>query len=203
MRRLFRTRTRSAEEVAPSRAPAGEVARPDDANSSGLLDGSEEGFSIVEVLIAISLLAMVLLGVLRGAVASLTAASVAKEEAVASSLVSGDIAQVVGLPFSSLQAGLNPSVDSLLSDPNISLVSGNYIFNPTGATIPTTNSSSSQTPLVPHIMTVTVGIPYKVATYPTVNSSAPGLVTVTVIVSWKSPTGQTLKSVGETAVAAP
>lgn len=69
-----------------------------------------------------------------------------------------------------------------------------------GATLATGNSNTAEAPLVPHIATVTAGVPFTVATYPTVSSAAPGVVTVTVIVSWKPPTGGTDRVVGETEI---
>jgi len=163
----------------------------------------DEGFSIIEALVAVTLLTVALLAVERGSIAAISAASVAKEHSVASSLVSGDIAQLVALPFTDVQAGLNPTVDSLTSDPNITKSGSNYIFTLTGATIATTNAKTSEAPLVPHIATVTVGIPFTVSTYPTTSSATPGLVTVTVIVTWKLPTGGTSRVVGQTQIAAP
>jgi len=171
------------------------------------VEHGDDGFSLVEVLVAITLLTLVLLGTLRGVIISMSAASVAKERAVASGLISGDVAQVVGLSFASLQAGLNPTADSLGSDPRIStVVTGgvtSYVFSLNGATIPAVNTATALSPLVPHTQTVTIGIPYRVATYPTVSPAAPGIVTVTVVVSWRSPAGGTLTSVGEIELAAP
>ena len=164
----------------------------------------DEGFTIVEVLVAVTLLTVVLLAVERGSIVDLSAASVAKEHSVATSLVSGDIAQVVALPFADVQAGLNASAESLSTDDPqyIKCVSGVCTFLMNGATIPTSNTNSSEAPLVPHIATVDIGIPYQVATYPTM-SSIGNLVTVTIVVTWKSPTGGTLHAVGQTQIAPP
>jgi hypothetical protein len=166
----------------------------------------DAGSSLVEVLVGMALLAAVVLGTLRGVMVTMSASSIAKERAVATSLVSGDLAQVEALPFSSLQSGLNPAADSLSTDPRVStsVSSGvtTYVFRLNNATIPTSNTATAQSPLVPHITTVKIGIPYQVATYPTVASSAPGVVTVTVVVSWRSPSGGTLTAVGETLVTA-
>ncbi len=163
----------------------------------------DEGFSIIEALVAVTILTVSLLAVERGSVAAISAASVAKEHAVASSLVSGDIAQLVALPFADVNVGLNPSVDSLASDPYITKSGSTYTFTLNGATIPTTNAKTSEAPLVPHITTVSAGIAFTVATYPTVSSATPGLVTVTVLVTWKPPTGGKDRAVGETQIAAP
>jgi len=167
----------------------------------------DAGFSLVELVVAITILAVAMLGVGEGLLATMTASSVARERSVATALVSGDIAKVESLPFATLEAGLNPSADSLGADPEIaSTVSGTgttYQFKPTGATIPATSSASSEPPLVPHLVTVTDQVPYKVATYPTVNASTPGIVTVVVVVSWTSPSGNAVSVTGEAEVSAP
>ncbi|MHB1509133.1 MAG: type IV pilus modification PilV family protein [Acidimicrobiales bacterium] len=167
----------------------------------------DDGFSLVELVVALTILAVAMLGVGEGLLATMVGSSVARERSVATALVSGDIAKVESLPFAALEAGLNPSVDSLGADPEIaSTVSGtgtSYVFKPTGATIPATSSASTEPPLVPHVATVTLSIPYKVATYPTVDTSTPGLVTVVVVVSWTTPSGNTVSLTGEAEVSAP
>ena len=98
--------------------------------------------------------------------------------------------------------GLNPSVDSLSTDPNIQTSGSTYTLKLTGATLATTNSNSSENPLVPHITTITASnISYKVGTYPETSSN--GVVTVVVIVSWTSALGGKTQVVGESEVAAP
>ena len=165
-------------------------------------DAKDGGLTMVEVLVAITLLTVVLVVVVRGAVGALQAASVAKEHAVATSLISGDVAALGALPFSDLEAGLNPSVDALSTDANITKSGSTYTFKLNGATLLTANAKTSEAPLVPHISTVSVGIPFKVATYPTASSSS-NLVTVTVVVTWKSPTGSTLQAVGQSQISPP
>jgi prepilin-type N-terminal cleavage/methylation domain-containing protein len=121
----------------------------------------DAGFTIVEVLVAISLLTVVLLCTLQGVIVSLSAASTAKQRAIATGLISGDIATLTALPYISLQQGLNPAVDSLSTDPRITATVTNglttYVFTGNGATIPASNTASSQSPLVPHIQTVNIG----------------------------------------------
>jgi hypothetical protein len=115
--------------------------------------------------------------------------------------LSGDVADMTSLPFADLTAGLNPTVDTLSNDPNIHVSGSTYTLTLTGATLATTNANSSESPLVPHITTTTVGIPYTVATYPEAISN--GVVTVVVIVTWRSALGGIGKVVGETEIAAP
>jgi type II secretory pathway pseudopilin PulG len=173
-------------------------------------DTNEAGYSIVESLVGISLLAVVLLAADRGAIGSLSAATVAKEHSVATGLVTSATAQAVALPFADLQSGLNPSVDSLLTDPNIVKSGSNYLLELNGSVVPTadstiavSNTKNPESPLVPHVTTVNEGIRYTVSTYPTTAPSAPGLVTVVVVVSWKAPTGGIEKVVSEDGIAAP
>ena len=82
-------------------------------------DLADAGYSIVEVLLAITILAVVLLAAARGVMGGLYAASVAKEHSVAAGLMSAAMAEAVALPISDLENGLNPTVDNLANDPNI------------------------------------------------------------------------------------
>ena len=156
---------------------------------------------MLDVLMASSLFAVVILAAGSGTMVSTVAASIAQQRSVAYTLVSADVANVTSLPFADLTSGLNPSVDTLSNDPNIHVSGSTYTLTLTGATLATTNANSSESPLVPHITTTTVGIPYKVATYPEAISN--GVVTVIVIVTWRSALGGTGQVVGETEIAAP
>jgi len=162
---------------------------------------SAEGSTLIEVLIGSSLFAVVILATGSGTMFSTASASIAQQRSVAATLVSRDVATTESLPFADLTAGLNPSVDPLATDPNVQTVGSTYVLKSTGATLATLNTKSSESPLVPHVATVTVRIPYKVATYPSVSSS--GLVTLVVVVTWTSALGGSAQLVGETQVAAP
>jgi Tfp pilus assembly protein PilV len=161
----------------------------------------DDGFALLECLIGFSLFAVVILATGSGAMISTVSASSAQERSVAATLISADVASATALPFSALTLGLNPSADTLANDPNISKVGANYILTLTGATLAATNTSTSQSPLVPHISTTTIGIPYTVATYPETASN--GTVTLVVIVTWKSALGGNSVVMGSTEVAAP
>ena len=182
--------------------------RPDAEDTDRPAARRDRGFTVVETLVSMSIVTLVLFPVARGAITASSASSLAKEHSVATGLISGDVSQLVALPFASVEEGLNPSVDSALcTDPNIACaINGGtttYTLKATGATIPTANTSTSQAPLVPYITHTTVGITYRIATYPTVSSSTPGLVTVAVIVSWTGPNGTAASAVGETELALP
>jgi len=162
----------------------------------------DDGSVLLEVLIAFSLFAVVILAAGSGLLFSTAAASSAQQRAVAFTLVSADVANATSLPFADLTSGLNPSTDSLSTDPNIQTSGSTYTLKLTGATLATTNTNTSESPLVPHITTITASnVTYKVATYPETSSS--GVVTVVVIVSWTSALGGKTQVVGESEVAAP
>lgn len=166
--------------------------------------GGEDGFGLLEVVVALALFAVVLLAADSGSVVSTTAAEAAKQRSVAASLITDDIASVDALKFGDVLTGLNPSVDTLTKDHNITVSGSTYTFTPTGATLLTTNSNTSEAPIVPHLSSVPVGgTNYEVATYPCAVSGNANLVNVVVIVTWTSNDGLTGKLTGEALVAAP
>ncbi|MHB1988088.1 MAG: type IV pilus modification PilV family protein [Acidimicrobiales bacterium] len=181
--------------------------------------GDQGGFTIIEVLVAMSILSVVLLGAERAVVESMSAATVEKEHSIATGLVTSAMAQAVAIKFQDLQDGLNPnamcgtpSVNCLSNDPYVQLVGSSYVLKLNGAivptstsTIPVSNTNTAEAPIVPEmeVSTVNQGIPYTVYTYPTVAASAPGLVTVVVIVTWRSPTGGIDRVVGEDGIGQP
>ena len=161
----------------------------------------DQGSVLLEVLIAFSLLAVVIMAADSGTMFSTAAASVAQQRSVASTLVSADVANASSIPFNDLSNGLNPNAETLSNDSNIQVVGSTYTLKLTGATLASSNTNTSETPLVPHISISTIrGVAYKVSTYP---SSSSGIVTLVVIVTWTSALGGTAKLVGETQMAAP
>ncbi len=169
--------------------------------------GEDGGFSLVELVVALAVLAVAVLGVAEGLLSTIVASSLARQRSVATALVSGDIAKVEALPFADLLSGLNPSADALSSDPEIATVvtstGTTYLFKPTGASIPAASTATSEPPLVPHVSTVRDAISYKVATYPTIAASAPGVVTVVVVVTWTDSSGDRVSVTGVAEVSAP
>jgi hypothetical protein len=163
----------------------------------------EDGSTLIEIVVGFALLAVVVLATASGIMAATAAAATAQQREVAATLISGDIAKIEALPFADVTAGLNPSSDSLSSDANIQVSGSTYTLKLTGATLATTNTKTSDAPLVPHISTSTVDtLNYQVATYPEQSSS--GAITVVVIVSWTSSIDATkAQMVGETVVATP
>src|SRR5579872_3103313 len=97
----------------------------------------DPGFSIIETMVALALLAGLMVGIETTVRFTAQNSSYATQRTTALNLIAGDISQVEGLSFASLQAGLNASAETLTNDPNI--VTGGstgYKFNPTGASIP-------------------------------------------------------------------
>lgn len=160
---------------------------------------------LVEAIVAIGILAVVVVATELGMLDTFSAAGVAKEHDVANNLATAAIDGAIALPFADLEAGLNPSADSLANDPEIrSAGSGSYTLAFDGAALAATNTNTSEAPLVPHLTnTVNAGISYQVATYPTTNASDSGVVNVVVIVTWTSEIGQHEQFVSQAEVSAP
>jgi type II secretory pathway pseudopilin PulG len=184
-------------------------------------DSGEAGYSIVEVLVGITLLAIVLLAADRGAIGTLSAAALGREHSVATGLVTAAMAEAVALPFADVENGLDPTADSSFSTDHNIVASGvtncdatpptsGYVLKLNGVVTPTATSSvpvcnvkTSEAPFVPHVSSVNEGITYTLYTYPTTDTASPGIVTVVVVVTWKAPNGSIQKVVGEDAIAAP
>jgi prepilin-type N-terminal cleavage/methylation domain-containing protein len=157
--------------------------------------GGDEGFGLIEVMIAMVILAIVVLAVTRAAVGAESGATLAQQETVANALASEAVAQVEALPYADLAAGLNPAVDDLALSPYVSATgsgsSASYVLTLNNEQILTDNSATDgEAPLVPFTSTDKLGISYTVSSFPTIANGATGangVITVTVIVSWTSP----------------
>lgn len=173
--------------------------------------GEDGGFGVIEVVMAFSILTLVLIGTEVGAVDAMNTARAVQQHSVAASLIAAAASEAEALPFSTLQAGLDPTADPLTGDPNVSSITSSgtttYHLTLSGGIIAACGTTSPAAPLVPHIAAVTVGVTYHVAAYPTVASATcgtnPALVTLVVVVTWPSATGGTGRLVGVTEVAAP
>src|SRR5450759_4326013 len=69
----------------------------------------ETGFTLIEVLLAFTILSILFFAVERAAIGGVTASSVAAQRATATSLATQAIAEAQALPFADLQMGLNSS----------------------------------------------------------------------------------------------
>jgi Tfp pilus assembly protein PilV len=168
----------------------------------------DAGFGLLEALVALFVLALVLVGVERGAIATIQASAFNRQHVVATGIVTEALAQAETLPFTSLEEGIDSAVGPpLSSDPNVETVTGpsgtSYVYRGNGQVISTSGTDASEAPFAPYATTVTNGIDYDVSTYPTTTASAPGVVTVTVVVTWRTFSGATGRVSGETRIAAP
>ncbi len=178
---------------------------------------ADDGFSLVEVLVAMTLLALVLLGAERAITDTMEASLLAKEHSIATGLVTEAMAEAVAMPFQDLEQGLNPNVDCpalggsncVANDPYLVFNGSNYQLKLDGSVVPdstsivpTANTNTSEAPIVPEVTTITQGVTYTVHAYPTIDSSAPKLVTVVVVVTWHSPSGEA-RVVGEDSIGQP
>jgi type II secretory pathway pseudopilin PulG len=159
--------------------------------------GSEEGFTIVEVLVAMMVITIVMTSVMYLMATALKQASFAKQREAASSLVDKTMEQARALSFSVIQTGLDDHDVTSSSDPNISISGSTYTYTPTGETIVHGNQNGSQScpgatvcqaPLIPHQSTTTLnGSTYTISSYLTNFSGSAGAYRITVVVSWSRP----------------
>jgi len=162
---------------------------------------SEAGFSLIEVLVAFTVLAIAFVAIEGGAIGSITASVTAGQRSTATGLAAQAIAEAQALPFACLERGLDTNLQTASNSwTEVKLVTpGSYILQLTGAggtpinagTILDNNVSSSCAlpPLVPFdsVQHPGGGISYNVAVFPTVDPTNSNLVTVTAIVRWSAP----------------
>lgn len=158
----------------------------------------EAGFSLAEVLIAMIIIAVGLLGLMAVQVRSLSTIALAKERQTATGLANRAMEQLRAVPYTVLQGGLKCS--ELAGDPNLS------VTNPAGACTATfspsydssiagesvvTTTGAQVAPLSPHQpadVTINAGT-YRVRTYVTRVNSNPAVDAgywITAISTWTS-----------------
>jgi type II secretory pathway pseudopilin PulG len=187
MGNLMRWHNRPAEKAdlsSPRHLPAA-VRRPE-----------ETGFTLIEVLLAFTIIGVLFFAVEWAAIGSVAASSVAAQRATATSLATQAIAEAQALPFTDLQSGLNCSQlhAAMGSWPEVaqsgsSCLNYTYTLQLSGLSpvpiLVANSATSGQQPLVPFSSTVQLGgISYAIGVFPTGTGSPPSLVTVTAIVSW-------------------
>jgi Tfp pilus assembly protein PilV len=149
-----------------------------------------DGFALLDVVVAIALLATALVGIESVLGTELLSIGSSTSQQAAAGLLDQAMEDVRALPYQIVANGLSTSDATIASDQNIS-VSGTapnqtYTFVPTSEAIPHASLSYTQAPFVPHVSTKTVNsTTFTIATYPTIVSGAPGVYRVTVIVSWR------------------
>ncbi len=131
----------------------------------------ESGFGLVEVLVALLLLAVVSVPTAYALTGAMGSTSYARSRIVASQLANQAIEQVEALPFADVASGLTSSevtASQYLEHVPQSTTSPSYwIYAPTGEVVPTAGTSATGPPLVPCSSSVTEnGVTYTVDTYP-------------------------------------
>ena len=178
---------------------------------------TDEGFTLVELLVALLVLAIILTSVAYTLASAFTNTGLSRQMQTANAMANKAIEEVRGLPLDSLLAGLNvaPGGDTTIAgDTNISTTTNSsgatiYIFNPTGEQIVTSSWKTAATipPFSPHISgpTTVNGTKYWVATYPTIYKGVAGEYRITTIVSWSPPdvAGATSKVSEQTVIFSP
>lgn len=157
--------------------------------------GSQDGFTLLELTVAVLILVGLLTALLPLHVSAMSTIALAKQRQQASQLANEVQEQLRALPYDVVVAGLNTA--DLAGDPNI--VSGR--FKPTFDTSIDeklqVSSSTTQAPLNPHRQTrgPINNVRYDVATYVSqVNGANPLQYWLTVVTTWTSPaTRNTLK----------
>lgn len=133
--------------------------------------GSDEGFTLIEVVTTLFIISAILLGLITLQVKALSSVGLAKERQQATALANRTMEQIRALPYDTVSAGLR--LCDISGDPNI--VSGAFkpVHDPTINEPIVTNSTacsgSAIAPLYPHVQqaaTTAVGsVQYRVRTY--------------------------------------
>jgi type II secretory pathway pseudopilin PulG len=134
------------------------------------------GFSIIELLIAATIMIAAIAGLALVFGSSLTETAVARQRTAADKLLDLGMEQLRALPYGTVAKGLDDAEVAASGDPNITVSGSTFTYVPTGETIPHGNQNYptyQQAPLIPHRSTSTVnGITYTLSTY--VTNYAPG-----------------------------
>lgn len=154
--------------------------------------GREEGFTLVEVMVAVAILFSALVALARTATVAFTDIAASRQRQTANQLANQLLEEVRAIPYESVKRGLK--TNQLGGDPNIVNCAGTYYFkvcppDPAAEKIVHTNGGPNVRPLVPH--TGTVGPPdygseYDWSVYVTEAANAPtaGAYRINAIVNW-------------------
>lgn len=149
----------------------------------------ESGFSLIEVMVALMLLAIVLTSVAYSLTSSFTNVGFSSQQQAATGLANKALEEVRGLPYATLLAGLNTNEGTALStDPNIDTSTTPWTFKGTGEQLVYSTWASGAAdvpPFYPHTSTDTINnTVYSVSTYPTHYKGSHSEFRMTVIVTW-------------------
>jgi prepilin-type N-terminal cleavage/methylation domain-containing protein len=158
----------------------------------------ETGFTLIEVVIAFTILGVLFLAIEWAAIGGSTASVTAAQRATATSLAAQAIAQAQALPFADLKLGLNSSQLSAVlacsSWPEVTSSGVIYYLQLPGTprvTILTANTATAgEAPLVPLSCPPSQqvgGVTYNIAVFPSPVTGNAALVTLTAIVTWSAP----------------
>jgi prepilin-type N-terminal cleavage/methylation domain-containing protein len=148
----------------------------------------ESGFTMVELLVALMILAVVLISVAFSLTSGLTNVAFSQQEETATGLANKAIEQIRGMPYSTLKAGSNDSDSTLTADVcstcAITQVSGVDTYG--GETlVHSTWSGGTVAPLNPHASTVAINkTTYTVKSYVTLFNGISTEYRVTTVVTW-------------------
>jgi len=165
-------------------------------------DRDESGFSILEVVVAFTILVVAIFAIEYGVAQTTKAGVDATQMSTETGLANQAIVQAEALPFADLQLGASPTNDTkwvlnhaglaLLEWPQVTYSGGTYTLtlNPTapvvvGTVLATNTATTGEAPVVPFVSSHTMGnVKYKVAVFTTAVAGHPtlDLVRVTAIV---------------------
>ncbi|MHB8219321.1 MAG: prepilin-type N-terminal cleavage/methylation domain-containing protein [Acidimicrobiales bacterium] len=185
-------------------------------------DGSDRGFSLLEVVVALAVLSIVLVSVGDVLASQVTVTTSTKNQAVAQGLLTRTLATLRALPYPDLAKGLDAK-DTTTGTAHIKKTGTTWVFNDskdlrdgTGETVLHFTPGATPpppAPLYPHLaLSILNGGRFSVAVFPTqyetppLNTPShtaavvPGLIRVTVIVSWGTGSGRPSTLIGQTLV---
>ncbi len=149
---------------------------------------AEAGFTIIELMAAVSIIAIALLGMAYTATVGLSDVGLARQRQGGNQVANQAMEQVRGLPFATLQLGLKSS--DLTGDSRITMCGSPAVRCYQGEPIVQSSNPPNVVPVVPHTNTLTVGpTAYAVSVYVTYyqgNTSGTAY-RVSVVSSWANP----------------
>src|SRR6266540_3648212 len=147
----------------------------------------EDGFTVVEMVVAATVLLTSMLSLAYTATLGFTDTALARQRQSASGLANQAIEQIRALPFDTLTKGLSSNDPTIGADTSITTCGSARCYG--GEQIPMSGYAAGTTlsPLVPHLRTVTVGpTVFTVSAYVTYFQNATTISTyrATAVVSW-------------------
>lgn len=148
-------------------------------------DCRDSGFTILEIVVAVAVLFVVMVGMAHSATIALVDIGHSRQRQSATGLANQALEQVRALPFDAVLRGLSNDVLAAGSDPNVTSKDGTYWYDGEEIARHTPATADARPPLVPHSRDIKIGpTVYRVSTY--VTFTAPGnALRVTAEVDWK------------------